>query len=182
MPKPTCWPSETGRVIEGVGEGVGGRDVAPISAELIAGIVGLTAVVVGESGLCVVEDGDGGEGLAIIAEGRAIDGSGIGRGVDPGLEDGSGGALGRGVVVLRVGVVAAADKGENLAGVRVQGDESDLRNGGRFAWFAVALRDDLVDVFHAEFHGIGGSVLEVGVERGVDAQGGVGLLLIGKTL
>ena len=168
-----------GRVVERVGEGVGGGDVAPVAGELVVRIVGFAAVVVGEGGFSVVEDGGGGEGLAGVSEDLAIDGGGVGGGVDPGLEDGAGRALGGGVVELRVGVVATADEGKDLAGVGVEGDEGDLgkRGGG-----AVELVDELVDVRHAEIDGVGSGVLEVGVEGGVDAERGVGLLLVGEAL
>ena len=61
------------------------------------------------------------------------------------------------------------------------GDEGDLRVGkvgggrglaaGAFAGTAVLLADELVDVAHAVLDGGRGDALEVGVERGVDAQG-----------
>ncbi len=104
----------------------------------------------------------------------AVEGGVVGGGVDEGLEDGAGGAIGDGVIELRDAVVAAADEREDLSGVGVERDEGDLRVGdgpGLFAFRCfVPLADDLVDVLHADLDGIGGGALQVGVERGVDAE------------
>ncbi len=46
----------------------------------------------------------------------------------------------------------------------------------------VLLADHLVDVLHADFDGLGGGALEVGVERGVDAEALVGEVLVADAL
>ena len=121
----------------------------------------------------VVELGERGEDTA-VAEGRAVERGVVGGGVDEGLEDGAGGAFGDGVVELRDAVVAAADQREDLAGVGVDGDERDLRIGDGAGLLAfgrlVLLADDVVDVVHADLDGLGGGALQIGIERGVDAE------------
>ncbi len=90
------------------------------------------------------------------------------------------------MVELRDAVVAAADEREDLAGVRVERDERDLRigDGAGLLTFGglVQLADELVDVLHADFDGFGGGALELGVERGVDAQALVGEVLVADAL
>ena len=116
----------------------------------------------------------------------AVEAGVIGRGVDEGFEDGAGGALGDGVIELRDAIVAAADQREDLAGVRVDGDERDLRIGDGAGFFAlgglVQLADELVYVLHADLDGLGGGALQFGVERGVDAEALVGEVLIADAL
>ncbi len=160
LPKPTLLGEGDGGDIERVGEGVGGGDHAGVLAAFeVAGDVAVAEVL----GV-VIEAGDGGEGAG--AEIGAVERGVEGGGVDEGLEDGAGGALGEGVVELGGAVVAAADKGEDLAGVGVEGDERDLGIG-----VSVVLADELVYVAHAGFNGFRGDALELGVERGVDAEG-----------
>ncbi len=51
-------------------------------------------------------------------------------------------------------------------------DQRDLRLRHRLALFlpgGVAAGEKLVDVLHADLHGLGGRALEIGIERGVDA-------------
>ena len=160
-----------------------------------AGVLALLEVAWGV-GLCLVEHegrgvvvelGEGGEDAASscvtgFAEGEAVERGVVGRGVDEGFEDGAGGAFGDGVVELRDAVVAAADECEDLAGVRVDGDERDLRIGDGAGLFSlgglVQLADELVDVLHADLDGFGGGALQFGVERGVDAEALVGEVLV----
>jgi len=63
---------------------------------------------------------------------------------------------------------------KDLAGVRVQRDESDLRIAERLFGLAFAravqFADKLIDALHAHLDGLGSGALQVGVERGVDAQ------------
>ena len=86
------------------------------------------------------------------------------------------------MIVLGAVVVTAADEREDLAGVRVEGDERDLGRGGGVAVAALALFDDGVDVAHADLDGLGGDTLEFGIERGVDAERFVGLVLLAEAL
>ena len=90
------------------------------------------------------------------------------------------------MVELRDAVVAAADQGEDLAGVGVEGDESDLRisDGTRLLALGglVLPANNLVDIAHADLYGLGGGALQVGVERGVDAQALVGEVLVADAL
>ena len=153
--------------VERVLDGGGGSDHAGVLAAFeVAGGVGLA--VGAEVLRVVVELGDGGEDAA-IAEGRAVEGAVVGGGVDEGFEDGAGGALGDGVVELRGAVVTAADEGEDLAGVGVEGDEGGLGVVDGAAVFAVELANELIDVDHAFLDGGGGGALQLGVKRGVDA-------------
>ena len=148
--------------VEGVGDGGDGGDHAGVLAALeVAWAVRFA--VEGEGGGVVVEAGEGGEG-AVAVQRLAVQRGVEGGGVDEGLEDGAGGALGGGVIELGGGVVAAADEGENLAGVGVEGDEGDLGHGGRRLALFVLGADEVVDVAHAGFDGVGGGLLEVGVE------------------
>ena len=90
------------------------------------------------------------------------------------------------MVELRDAVVAAADEGEDLSGVGVDGDERDLRvgdgGGGLALGGLVLLADDVVDDLDAGFDGLGGGALEIGVERGVDAEVLVGGVLVADAL
>jgi hypothetical protein len=153
-------------------EGVGGGDHAGIFALLkVTWDVGLPvgAEVLG----IVIELGERGED-APAGKDRAGQRGVVGGGVYEGFEDRAGRAFGDGVIELGRAVVAAADEGENLAGVRVESDESHLGIGDSGVAFAVKLADQLVDVLHADFDGVGGGLLQGRIERGVDAQSGVG--------
>ncbi len=46
------------------------------------------------------------------------------------------------------------------------------------ALWLVPFADELVDVLHADFDGFGGGALEVGVERGIDAEALAGEVLV----
>src|ERR1017187_6752995 len=109
-----------------IGERVHGGDLAMIFIFVIAGGVLLCAAYV-VSGLLVVEHGDAGKGLVLTGQERSRDGGVEGRGVDEGLEDGASGALGHGVIQLASAVIAAADEGQYLASVGVEGNERNLR-------------------------------------------------------
>ena len=87
------------------------------------------------------------------------------------------------MVELGDAVVAASDEGEDLASVRIEGDEGDLGivDGGRCSCRA-ELADQFVDIFHADLDGLGGGALEFGVERGVDAEALVGEALVADAL
>ena len=84
------------------------------------------------------------------------------------------------MIELRDSVVATADQSENLAGVRVDSDEGDLRIGDRAFALLVALADEFVDVLHAGFHGLRRGALELGIERSVDAKALVSKLLVAQ--
>ena len=53
-------------------------------------------------------------------------------------------------------------------------NERDLRIGDRARVFAfgrlMLLANDLVDIAHADLDGLGGGALQLGIERGVDAE------------
>jgi hypothetical protein len=95
-----------------------------------------------------------------------------GRGVDERLEDGAGGPLGNRVVQLRVAVAAPADQRQHLAGVRIERDQRHLRIDVGLPGLSlrVQLVHLLVDDVNGGVDGRGGSALQIGIERGVDAQ------------
>jgi len=137
----------------------------------VAGGIGLAvgAEVLG----VIVELSESSEDSA-IAERHTVEARVVSRGVDERLEDGTGGAVGDGVVDLGDAIVTPADQRENLSGVRVDGDQGNLRIGDRFGLFALGcfllLADDFINVAHSDLNGVGSNLLEVGVERGVDAE------------
>ena len=78
------------------------------------------------------------------------------------------------MIELRDAIVPAANQREHLAGVGVDGNERDLRIGNGPGFFAlgglVLLAHDLIDVAHADLHGLRGGALQLGVERRVYAK------------
>ncbi len=166
--------------VERVGDGVCSGDHAGVLALFeVAGRVGLA---VGAEVLWVVVDaGERGEDSAFVKRGSVERGV-VGGGIDEGLEDGPGGAIRDGVIELRDSVVAASDEGEDLAGVRVERDEGDLRVRDVCFIALVLFADHLVDVLHADIDGLRRGALQVGVERGVDAETLVGEVLIADAL
>ena len=140
-------------------------------------------VAEGEIGLGVVQHGDRREdaaGSIGVGERRSGEGGIEGGGVDEGLEDGAGGTVRDSVIELADAVVTAADQGQDLAGVGIEGDEGDLRIDGFGRRFAVLCGDtgqtsevrghQLVDVLHAVSDGVLGYLLEVRIEGGIDAE------------
>ena len=121
-------------------EGVRCCNVAFIAADLVLRRVGLTAIVVREGGFFIVELSESREDSAatvLVAEGQAIEGAVIGRGVDERFEDGAGGTLGDGVIQLGETVVASPDEREYLPGMGVQSNKLDLRISDRARLFSL---------------------------------------------
>ncbi len=171
-----------GRDVERVRNGLDRGDHSGILTLLeVAGAVGLAAVVKGECGGVVVQGCEGGED-AVAVEVGAVERSVVGGGVDEGFEDGACGPFGDRVVELGDTVVAASDESENLASVRIEGDEGDLWVVDGLGALAVQLADHLVNIFHADLDGFGGGALEFGVERGVDAEALVREALVADAL
>ena len=142
-----------------------------ILALVVARRVLVVAHVVG--GLLVAEHGDRREELALAGQHGAFDGGVKGRGIDKRLEDGAGGPLGHRVVQLDVAVAAAAHQRKHLAGVGIERDERDLRID---VWLcpascrcACSLSTCSSTTWIVDSTA-GGFSLQVGIERGVDAQ------------
>ena len=93
--------------------------------------------------------------------------------VDERLEDGAGGPLRDGVIHLRRAVAAPAHQRQHLAGVRIERDQRHLRIDVGLAQLLVA-RMQLVHLLVHHVNGgvdrVGGQALQIGIERGVDAQ------------
>jgi hypothetical protein len=123
--------------------------------------------------LLVAEHGDRREQLRLARQHGAFGGGLKGGSVDKGLEDGAGGPMRDGVVDLAVAVAAAADQSEDLPGVGIQRDQRDLGIDVGLAGLLV-LGVDLVDLRvdggNGLFDGFGSELLQVGIERSVDAQ------------
>src|SRR5204863_5469254 len=85
------------------------------------------------------------------------------------LEDGAGLALCEHVVELAGAVVPSAGERFDLACVRVERDERDLRLRNGLALETALLTNLLVHLDHAVADRFGGGTLEAHVERGVDA-------------
>ncbi len=135
----------------------------------VARAVCLASVVKGECGGVVVQGCEGGEDTVPVEVG-AVERGVVGGGIDEGFKDGPCGPLGDRVVELGDAVVAASDESEDLAGVRIEGDEGDLWVVDGGGALAVQFADHLVDIFHADLDGFGGGALEFWIERGVDAE------------
>ncbi len=90
------------------------------------------------------------------------------------------------MIQLRQSVVAATDQCENLASVRVDRDQRNLRIRNRCRLLAlgclVLLADDLVHVLHADLDRLRSSSFQVGIERSVDTEILVGKVLVADSL
>ncbi len=78
------------------------------------------------------------------------------------------------MVELGDAVVATADESEDLAGMGIEGDERDLGIGDVSVTLFVHFADEVVDTLHAGIDCFGRGTLEFWIERGVDAEAGVG--------
>ena len=160
-----------GRDVEGVRDCSGRGDHAGVLVFFeVAG--GIRLVAGAEILGVVVELSESGEDSA-FAEGGSVERGVVGGGVDKGLEDGTGGAVGGGMVELGGAVVAASNESKNLSGVRVERDERYLRVGDRCGLLTfgglMQVANEVIDVLHADLDRFGRDLLKIGVERSIDA-------------
>ena len=101
-----------------------------------------------------------------------------GRGVDKGLEDRACRPMGYGVVELGDAVIAAADQRQYLAGMWVESYQRDLWSGDGLGVLGSRATPfhQLIDRLHAFSDGFIGDLLQIGIERAVDAKALRGVL------
>jgi len=90
------------------------------------------------------------------------------------------------MVELGRAVVAPSNEREDLAGVRIERDECHLWVGDRWRFLTfgclMQVADEIVDILHANLDRLGGNLLEIRIERGVNAQALVREILIANAL
>ena len=161
-----------GRVVVRSHESEAGSHLAVKLAFIVARrVLVLRSLAVG--GLRVVQHGDRRKEFGLPRQHRAFDGGLKGRRIDERLEDGARGTVRDRVVHLRRAIAAPAHQRQHLAGVGIERNQRHLRIDVRLAQLPVA-RMQLV---HLRVHDVNGGVdglrcqaLQIGIERGVDAQ------------
>ena len=105
---------------------------------------------------------DRGRGSELRSGKRGVEG----RGVDEGLEDGSGGPVGDGVIELRDAVVAATHQRQYLTSVRIERHQRDLWAVDRLGMLGLraSFFDQLIDGLHALGNGFVGGLLQIRIE------------------
>ncbi len=115
-----------------------------------------------------------------------------GCGIDERFENRAGGPLRQSVIQLAKAVIASADESENCSGMRIEYDHRHLRlrAGENFGLYFLAdllalgahLFDLLIDQLHSHLDGLRRRLLQVGIERSVDAIGLVVEIMFGELL
>ena len=167
------------RVVQRVRKRVGRRHLAMVFVLVVVRVV-LLVVAESEGRLLVVQHRHRGEErvVAVVVQLRPRDRRVEGARIDERFEDGSRGPLRHRMVQLAQAVVASAHQRQHLSGMRIQRHQRDLRIGeipGRrhravFGLVRVLLQHHLINQFRAEIDRLRRRVLQIRIERGVDAQ------------